>query len=67
MWFQHSPKIWAEFPQLVPVVAAVTAISVDADVDAAVQQFTARAAERLNGCTESGLPEIQAWRRAGTV
>jgi DNA/RNA-binding domain of Phe-tRNA-synthetase-like protein len=66
VWFRHVPGIWARFPELVPVVAAASQVTADADVDAAVEAFSTRAARRLEGRSESELPEIQAWRRAFT-
>ena len=64
VWFQHVPQIWGGFPELVPVVAAASGETADADVDAALEAFSRRAAEHLGGRSESELPEIQAWRRA---
>jgi DNA/RNA-binding domain of Phe-tRNA-synthetase-like protein len=66
VWFRHAPEIWAGFPELVPVVAAASGITPEADVGGAVAAFSRRAADRLDGRTESELPEIQAWRRAFT-
>ena len=64
MWFQHAPDIWVAFPELVPGVAVVGGVTADVNVDEPVERLSRRAAERLNGRSESELPEIQAWRRA---
>ncbi|WP_433059787.1 B3/B4 domain-containing protein [Dactylosporangium sp. CS-033363] len=62
MRFQHHEAIWRDFPQLVPGVLAVGAITPALDVK--VDQFLDRARDRLTGTAESALPEIQAWRKA---
>lgn len=64
MYFQHSPDIWTDFPELAAGVMAVDGIDADADVDHRVQHYLAVARERLGEEPESSLPEIQAWRRA---
>ena len=64
MRFQHDEAIWREFPELVPGVMAVEGIRADVDVEPLIARYEAIARERLAGTTESGLPEIQAWRRA---
>jgi DNA/RNA-binding domain of Phe-tRNA-synthetase-like protein len=64
VWFQHASDIWAAFPDLVPGLGVVAGITAEANVDAQVERFTTRAAERLIGRSESELDEIQAWRRA---
>ena len=64
MYFQHSAGIWRDFPGLVPGVMAASGITASAPVPARTAEFTAMAASRLAGKTESELPEIQAWRRA---
>lgn len=64
MYFQHSADIWRDFPDLVPGVMAASGITVSVPVPARTAEFTAIAASRLGGATESELPEIQAWRRA---
>src|SRR5690606_26069171 len=55
---------WREFPELVPGVMAVDGIRPDVDVEPLIAKYEAIARERLADTTESGLPEIQAWRRA---
>src|SRR5580704_3328412 len=64
MYFQHSAEIWRDFPDLVPGVMAASGITAGVPVPARTAEFTAVAASRLAGSTESELPEIQAWRRA---
>jgi DNA/RNA-binding domain of Phe-tRNA-synthetase-like protein len=61
MRFQHSDLIWRDFPELVPCALAVEGISPDAT--APIEKYYAVAQSRLDGRTESELPEIQAWRR----
>jgi len=62
MQFQHSADIWRDFPHLVPGAVYVDGITSTAQVSA--DCFYGAAAARLDGATESELPEIQAWRRA---
>jgi DNA/RNA-binding domain of Phe-tRNA-synthetase-like protein len=62
MQFQHSVDIWRDFPHLVPGAIYVDGITSTAQVSA--DCFYSAAAARLDGATESELPEIQAWRRA---
>ncbi|MGP8001614.1 MAG: B3/4 domain-containing protein [Streptosporangiaceae bacterium] len=64
MYFQHSGEIWRDFPDLVPGVLFASGITADLPVPPRAAEFTAAAAARLAGATESELPEIQAWRRA---
>jgi DNA/RNA-binding domain of Phe-tRNA-synthetase-like protein len=74
MYFQHSPPIWRDFPQLVPGGLYLDGITGDAPTDPAaaggktspaVDRFAAIAKSRLAAAgAESELPEIQAWRRA---
>lgn len=64
MYFQHSPDIWSDFPQLAAGVVYVDGVNAGADVDARVQRYMDIARERLRDEPESALPEIQAWRRA---
>jgi DNA/RNA-binding domain of Phe-tRNA-synthetase-like protein len=66
MRFSHSRGIWRQFPQLVPGVLVVDGVRPDADVDALVEPWHARARERLAGRAESELAEVAAWRRAYT-
>ncbi|GGO49124.1 B3/B4 domain-containing protein [Streptomyces lasiicapitis] len=64
MRFQHASDLWQDFPHLVPGVIFTRGITHDASVDRPVAEFSAAAAERLTATQESGLPEVQAWRRA---
>jgi hypothetical protein len=64
MDFQHSAEIWRDFPELVPGIVLADGITHDVAAGDRVARFTAIANSRLNGATESELPEIQAWRRA---
>jgi DNA/RNA-binding domain of Phe-tRNA-synthetase-like protein len=64
MRFRHDEAIWREFPGLVPGVMAVEGIRADVDVEGLIATYEAVARERLAAGPESGLPEIQAWRRA---
>jgi DNA/RNA-binding domain of Phe-tRNA-synthetase-like protein len=63
MRVSHSPELWRDFPELAAGVLAVDGIGPEAPVEARVDAFCARAAERLAEGPESELPEIQAWRR----
>lgn len=64
MYFQHSPEIWRDFPELAPAVLATGGITRDVCVTERMAPFTAIATERLTAGTEAEFPEIQAWRRA---
>jgi DNA/RNA-binding domain of Phe-tRNA-synthetase-like protein len=64
MYFEHSPAIWSEFPELVAGVLVADGISREPSVAQRVQPFEDIAASRLTSGTEGDLPEIQAWRRA---
>jgi DNA/RNA-binding domain of Phe-tRNA-synthetase-like protein len=66
MDFQHSARIWRDFPELVPGIVFADGITDGVAADEHVAMFTAIAQSRLAGTTESELPEIQAWRRAFT-
>lgn len=67
MWFQHSKDIWNDHPDLVAGVMYASGVSATGGsavaVDGAVARFWSVARARLEGRTESELPEIQAWRR----
>jgi DNA/RNA-binding domain of Phe-tRNA-synthetase-like protein len=63
MYFEHAELIWNEFPELVPGVLAAEGVTPSASVDEPVARYSAVARARLDGRTESDLPEIQAWRR----
>ncbi len=64
MRFHHADDLWRDFPTLVPAVLYAEGITADRPVADRVAAHSATAAARLDGVTESELPEIQAWRRA---
>ena len=66
MHFQHSARLWRDFPALVPGVLYADGITSQAEVEAQVDRFAAVAKARLADGPEGELPEIQAWRRAFT-
>jgi len=63
MYFEHAELIWNDFPELVPGVLAAEGVTPSANVDEPVARYSELARTRLDGRTESDLPEIQAWRR----
>jgi DNA/RNA-binding domain of Phe-tRNA-synthetase-like protein len=64
MHFSHAPEIWSRYPELTPGVLSAHGIHAQAQVAAAVAQFSAMAQARLAAvASETELPEIQAWRR----
>jgi DNA/RNA-binding domain of Phe-tRNA-synthetase-like protein len=64
MRFQHSEAIWRDFPLLSAGAVVIQGKTSDRDVTRQSQRLLARADARLQGLSESELPEIQAWRRA---
>lgn len=64
MQVQYAQEVRARFPGLVAGVLVVDGVTADADVGALVEEHLATARARLDGHTESDLPEIRAWRRA---
>jgi DNA/RNA-binding domain of Phe-tRNA-synthetase-like protein len=64
MYFYHTPPIWREFPQLVPGLLLVEDVRAEAEIEAQLEPFFARATTRLAAGPESELPEVAAWRRA---
>lgn len=64
MYFEHTPEIWREFPELAAGVIQVGGITSAANVDPAVADLIEIARTRLESTTESQLAEVQAWRRA---
>ncbi|QGN48736.1 hypothetical protein GKC29_19190 [Micromonospora sp. WMMC415] len=64
MYFQHSPRIRAEHPDLVVGVLYAEGVAGEPRGDLPVAGLHARARERLATGSEGGFPEIQAWRRA---
>jgi DNA/RNA-binding domain of Phe-tRNA-synthetase-like protein len=63
MYFQHSPDLWAQHPDLVAGAVVASGITPDAVVDEQVSRYAEIALGRLATRTEAELPEIQAWRR----
>lgn len=61
--FGHAPDLRAAYPELVAGALRVDGISADADTAATAAPFLAAARARLDGRTESELPEVAAWRR----
>src|SRR5260370_30895621 len=67
MYFQHSAKLWRDFPGLVRGILYAEDIPAagGGQTSPAVDRYAAIAKSRLAGvAAESELPEIQAWRRA---
>ena len=64
MRFEHSDAIWRDFPLLSAGAVVIQGKIPDRDVTGQSRQFLNRADTRLQGSSESELPEIQAWRRA---
>jgi len=64
MYFRHAPDIWRDFPELVPGLLAADGITSQVSVELRIEPLYETARQRLDGATESELPEIQAWRRA---
>jgi DNA/RNA-binding domain of Phe-tRNA-synthetase-like protein len=63
VYFQHASEIWRDYPDLVAGAAFAEGIGPDVEVDARIAALYDIARERLAGSSESGLPEVQAWRR----
>lgn len=63
MFLRHSPAIWRSFPSLAAGAIFTTGISRDVSVETSISRLSAIARNRLDGGSESELPEIQAWRR----
>jgi hypothetical protein len=66
MYLEHTPAVWAAFTTLVPGILLVEGIQPDVEISSRLPPLFARARSRLVGVTESELPEVQAWRRAGS-
>lgn len=64
MQFGHDPALQRDFPELAACALVVRGVTPDSDVRAAAQRHQATALARMQGASESDLPEIQAWRRA---
>jgi DNA/RNA-binding domain of Phe-tRNA-synthetase-like protein len=63
MKFSYAPALLQDFPELVSSARHVEGADAIGAVLPLVGPFHALAANRLDGHTESDLPEIQAWRR----
>ena len=57
--FQHSGEIWRDFPELVPGIVLADGITHNVAAGDRVARFTAIARSRLNGATESELPQSE--------
>jgi DNA/RNA-binding domain of Phe-tRNA-synthetase-like protein len=64
MFFQHTPAIWRDFPELVAGVVHTRGITPGVDVPAVVADYQALADARIEATEVGAFPEIQAWRRA---
>jgi DNA/RNA-binding domain of Phe-tRNA-synthetase-like protein len=64
MRFRHADAIWSDHPGLAAGALWTAGVCATADVGPRVAEYTARAAARLAGATESEFPEVLAWRRA---
>ena len=64
--FQHSARLWRDFPALVPGALYAEGITGQVEVEARVDRFATVAKTRLADGPEGERPEIQAWRRAFT-
>lgn len=64
VYFEHSTAIWSAFPSLVPGLLLVENVFPDREVADRLEPLFALARRRLEGASESELPEVQAWRRA---
>ncbi len=64
MYFQHSPDIWVDYPELIAGALFAEGITNSVCVDSQVAGYNAIAKSRLGTDTEASFPEIQAWRRA---
>lgn len=63
MRFRHADTIWSDYPELAAGALRATGVGAGADVGPRVAEYTARAAQRLAGASESAFPEVLAWRR----
>ncbi|MEH0845388.1 phenylalanine--tRNA ligase beta subunit-related protein [Micromonospora sp. CPCC 205711] len=64
MRFQHSPAVRSAHPELLAGLLAAEGLTDHPAVDDRIAHFATIARNRLAAGTESGFPEIQAWRRA---
>lgn len=63
MYFQHSPEMWRDFPELAAGVVYIEQTDAGASFDDAAAAFGEAADAKLAGGAESELAPIQAWRR----
>ena len=64
MYFQHSPQMWQQYPQLVPGLLVIDGITPNVDVETRLAPLYQRARSQLQEQTESQMPSVAAWRRA---
>lgn len=64
MHFSHHPALRAQYPELAAGVLFARGIHTGVDAGPQVDRYEAIARSRIASCSESELPEIQAWRRA---
>lgn len=64
MHFSHHPALRAQYPELAAGALFARGIHTGVDAGAQVERYEAIARSRITSCSESELPEIQAWRRA---
>ena len=63
MHLNHSPAIWASYPELVAGVLHVNGVTKQGSVATSIATHFATARERLSLGQEGEFPEIKAWRR----
>ena len=63
MHLNHSPEVWANYPELIAGVLRVNGISGEAAVSSLVAGYWDAARSRLAQGQEGEFPEIKAWRR----
>jgi len=63
MYFQHSSRIWTEFPSLAAGMFVVDGITADASVEPIVQSRLEIARRLLGDGPESQIDAVSAWRR----
>lgn len=62
--FEYAPEIRSSYPELASRAVRARGIRPEVQVDERARRFEDIARRRLAASTESGFPEIQAWRRA---
>jgi DNA/RNA-binding domain of Phe-tRNA-synthetase-like protein len=63
MYFQHSPTLWNDFPQLTAAALCLDNVHPAAEVGPDVEHFFSLARARQQRSGEGEMPEIAAWRR----